>query len=71
MDKEKLNDAEAEILVTVMGIDDIFSQQVHARFSYSSEEILWNSRFKDIVSRGKDGKIRIDLQNMHTVETIE
>ena len=62
---EKMNEAEAEIIVNVVGIDDTFSQTIHARSSYKPWEILFDKKFVDILSRSEDGKILIDLSKLH------
>jgi inward rectifier potassium channel len=60
----------AEILVTVSGIDDTFSQTIHSRYSYLPGDILWNHRFIDILKR-TDKTFFIDMDNIHTVLPLE
>ena len=59
---------DAELLVTVTGLEEASSQTVHARYSYRSEEIAWNSRFADIFKVGADGRRYIDYGRFHEVE---
>ena len=54
-----MEDADAEILVTVTGLEEITTQTVHARYSYSWTEILWDRRFADIF-RFDDAGRRVD-----------
>ncbi|OCR00866.1 ATP-sensitive inward rectifier potassium channel 10 [Oscillatoriales cyanobacterium USR001] len=56
-----------EIIVTMTGIDETVSQIIHARHSYLAEEILWNSRFVDILSHSPDGGRSIDYTRFHDV----
>jgi inward rectifier potassium channel len=65
MDHDKLRDAEAEILVSVVGIDDTFSQTIYSRFSYTADELVWERRFKDILSRTSDGRVLVNLDGIH------
>jgi inward rectifier potassium channel len=58
---------EAEIMVTLSGIDDTFSQIVHSRATYAPEDIRWGGRFADILSR-RDGLVAMDLTRIHDVE---
>jgi inward rectifier potassium channel len=51
MNDQKLRDAQAEVVISLAGIDNSFNQSIHARFSYTPEDILWNKRFQDMVSR--------------------
>ncbi|ACK66909.1 K channel inward rectifier conserved region 2 domain protein [Rippkaea orientalis PCC 8801] len=64
---EYLEQVEGEIWVTLTGLDETFSQTIHARHSYSSDEILWNMRFVDIFSRTSDGRYQIDLSRFSDV----
>ncbi|MBZ8181444.1 ion channel [Oscillatoria salina] len=63
-----LIDWDAEILVTLTGLDETFSQTIHARYSYRVEDIFWNLRFVDIFSRTTDGKdYKLDLTHFNEV----
>jgi inward rectifier potassium channel len=42
---EDLARLEAEFLILIRAFDDTFSQTVHARYSYTHEELTWNARF--------------------------
>ncbi len=54
-----------EIVVTLIGLDTTASQTVHARYSYLADEIVWNRRFVDILSRGEDGSRIVDYRRFH------
>jgi len=58
---------EAEVIVSLTGLDETFSQTVHARHSYVPDEIVWNARFVDILSRTPDGRRLIDYSRFHDV----
>lgn len=60
-----------EIIVTLTGIDATFSQPVHTRHSYLSNEIIWNARFVDVLSDLPEGGRSIDLTKFHEVERLE
>jgi len=60
---EMLRESEAEFIVSVTGIDDTFSQTIHARWSYVADEIVFGSRFADMLRRDPAiGKVRVDLE---------
>ncbi len=63
-----LEETEAEIVVLVSGVDETLHQLVHARFSYSAGEILWDRRFVDVLARLEDGRRLIDLTRFHETE---
>jgi len=64
--------ADAEFLVLLTGMDDTFSQVVHARTSYQADEVLWNARFDDILQRPSDrGPLSIDVHGVHGLERVE
>jgi inward rectifier potassium channel len=58
--KEAMEAASAEIIVSVIGLDETFAQTVHARYSYRARDILWGQRFVDILERQPDGSLSID-----------
>lgn len=62
---------DAEIVVTVSGIDETMSQTVHARTSYLPHEILWGHRFADVVGWTQEGRRAIDYRRFHDTEAIE
>ena len=60
--------SDAEILVLLKGIDETFSQTVHARSSYTAEEILWSSKFSDLYLREGEHIVGIDLGRLSDFE---
>jgi inward rectifier potassium channel len=53
------------------GIDETFSQTVHARSSYKFEEIFWNARFRDLFIFPEANKpLRIDIARFHDIERL-
>jgi len=50
-----LTAADAEITVSLIGLDESFSQTVYARYSYEVEEIVWGARLADIRIATPDG----------------
>lgn len=66
---EELEKSEAEIIVSLTGIDDAFSQPISARTSYIPKDIVLDKYFKDILSKDDTGKLHIDLKNIHEVNS--
>jgi inward rectifier potassium channel len=61
---ESLADMDAELLVTVHGIDDIWVQTVHASHQYAHGDLVWGARLADIIS--EDGTtLTVDLTKFH------
>jgi len=58
----------AELLVLVTAIDETFSQTVHARTSYTPDEIEVGSRFSTVLSLANDGVVEVDLRRFHEIE---
>lgn len=67
---ESLAEANADIIATLMGIDETVSQTVHARRYYLTDEILWNMRFVDIFVNKPDGRRLLDFTRFHEVEPL-
>jgi len=67
LNAEDFEKGSAEIFVSVTGIDEVFSQTIHARYSYVGNDILWNKQFKDVLIPSERG-IEVDLAPFHEVE---
>jgi inward rectifier potassium channel len=67
-DAAKLKEQHAEIIASVMGLDDTFSQTVHARHSYTPDALVWGSRLVDILHRREDGRAVVDYTKFHDVQ---
>jgi inward rectifier potassium channel len=66
-----LVEQQAEIVITLTGIDETVSQTIHARHSFVASEILCNMRFVDIISRTPEGKRVVDYTRFHEVMTVD
>jgi inward rectifier potassium channel len=65
---QSLLDQHAEIVVILKGLDETFAQTIHARASYTPEEIVWGGRLVDIFSRNTDGQPVIDYTRFHDID---
>jgi inward rectifier potassium channel len=65
---DSLRSSDAEIVVTLTGVDDTTGQYVHARCSYLDDEVLFDHHFADMVTELPDGRIQVDLRQFNTVE---
>jgi len=65
---ESLTARHAEIVVVLKGLDETFAQTIHARTSYTPDEILWGRRLVDIFSWDAQGRRVIDYTHFHDVE---
>lgn len=65
--RESLAAEEAEVIVSLTGLDESFGQTVHARHSYAADEIVWGARFVDILSRAPDGRRQVNYTHFHDV----
>jgi inward rectifier potassium channel len=59
---------DAEIVVSLVGIDETVSQTIHARWSYLPDEIVWGGRYADVLSHLPDGRRRVDYSRFHEIE---
>ena len=59
-----------EILIQLKGYDDSFAQDVHARNSYTHDEIEWHRRFVRAYEVGADGIAVVDLDMVHRTEAL-
>ena len=66
-DYERLD---AEVIIQLKGYDDTFAQDVHARNSYTHDEIEWHRRFIRAYEVGDDGVAVVDLDQLHQTEAL-
>jgi inward rectifier potassium channel len=68
---ENLREWDAEIIVSLTGLDETLSQTIHARFSYIAEDIICNSTFVDILKRKENGRgVDVDYSHFHEVKSL-
>jgi inward rectifier potassium channel len=67
---EKLRGMEADIFLTLTGLDETISQTINTRYRYVLDDIVWHARFTDIVSM-EDGVRIIDFDKFHGIEMID
>jgi len=67
---EDLAEVEAELVVTLTGLDETVAQTIHARHSFVTKEILWNMWFVDILSKTPEGTRAIDYTRFHDVTAV-
>src|SRR5208282_3344797 len=65
---EALKEREAEIVATLFGVDESFSQTIHARHAYAADHIRWGWRFADIIGRTPEGRLTVDYDKFHDME---
>jgi inward rectifier potassium channel len=63
-----LSKARAEVVVVLKGLDETFVQTIHARASYTPDEIHWGRRLVDIISEAPDGRRVVDYTHFHDIE---
>jgi inward rectifier potassium channel len=68
--QESMEQAQAEILVLLSGIDQTLEQTVHARSSYRAEEIMWNARFRSMFQTGAGSRVAVDISRVHDIEPL-
>lgn len=56
--------SDAEFLVMLEGIDDGFSQTVYSWSSYKFDEVVWGTKFANIIKPLDDGSLEVDLNSI-------
>jgi inward rectifier potassium channel len=69
--KEDLQSIHAELLILIKGFDETFSQNVHSRFSYRYDELIWGGRFTKAYTTNEEGQILFDVNNIHNFERVK
>ncbi|MFL5812692.1 MAG: ion channel [Bdellovibrionia bacterium] len=66
--KESIRATDTEIIITLAGADETFSQTVYSRFSYSADDLEWNVDFEDMVRRDQDGLLYVQLEKIDSTK---
>jgi inward rectifier potassium channel len=68
---DDLRALDAELLILLNGFDETFSQTVHTRSSYKSDEIVWGAKFRDMFNPSdQDGTISVDIRKLHEFDPV-
>jgi inward rectifier potassium channel len=69
MTPQELERERGEFLVLLTGVDETSAEAVHARSSYTAQEIVWNAKFASVFSAPRPGApVTIDLKKFHDIE---
>jgi inward rectifier potassium channel len=68
---EQLRQGRAEVVASLVGLDDAFNQTIHSRHVWDMDEIRWNARFVDIMGPLPDGRQGVNYSRFHDVVPIE
>jgi inward rectifier potassium channel len=58
------------ILILIKGYDETFGQNVHVRFSYKWDEIIWGAKFIRNYHTSEDGSIEVHIDQVHNYEIL-
>jgi inward rectifier potassium channel len=59
------------IVVTLSGVDETVTQMMYARHTYAPQDIFWNYRFVDLVSKADSGDRFLDYKHFNSVVPVE
>ena len=59
------------IVVTLSGVDETVTQMMYARHTYASQDIFWNYRFVDLVSKADNGDRFLDYKHFNSIVPVE
>jgi inward rectifier potassium channel len=69
---QDLHNSDAEFLVMLTGIDETFSELVHARSSYKSGEVVWDAKFVPIFNAASTNHhISIDIRKLSSLVAVK
>jgi inward rectifier potassium channel len=60
-----------EILITIKAFDETYGDNVHSRYSYLYEDIVWGAKFLPAFHVQKDGATILDIEKISAYEKVE
>jgi inward rectifier potassium channel len=67
----RLKARKAEIILSLSGVDETLGQNIHARYRYLLEDVVWQARFADVLRVDESGVRVIDYSRFHDVEPLQ
>ncbi len=67
---EDLEKQQAQFILTIKGTDANSSQELRARKNYGFSDIIWNSKYRDILTPNEKGGIILDYQKFDMTEEV-
>jgi inward rectifier potassium channel len=68
---ERLRAMNAEIFLSLTGLDETLAQTIHTRYRYQLDDLVYDARFADILSLRDDGVRIIDFDKFHDLEMLD
>src|ERR1035438_4344358 len=65
---QSLAEVAAAFVLSVSGTDETTGQVLMARAEYSSQDVIWNATFHDILEEAEDGTLHFDYSKFHRSE---
>ena len=62
---DSLKTGRTEFYASLMGLDATFGQTIHARHSWTIDELVWDARFVDIIGPLPDGRQGVNYTLFH------
>ncbi|TNE44346.1 MAG: ATP-sensitive inward rectifier potassium channel 10 [Deltaproteobacteria bacterium] len=63
---QEMIDRDCRMIISMSGIDGVFSQTIHAYHVYYPDELAWNARYVDVVQTTEPGKVILDYKDFHS-----
>jgi inward rectifier potassium channel len=67
---EELAKQSAELLILIQGFDDTFSQEVHSRYSYRHDEIVWGAKFIPAFKVDPKGDLIVEVDRINEIKLV-
>ena len=70
LDERVWNEGQYEIMISITGVDGTFGQSIHARYSYTHDDIDRGHHFEDVISMDADRRLVLDYEPFHHTRPI-
>ncbi|HYK76714.1 MAG TPA: ion channel [Daejeonella sp.] len=71
LNSKDMEEGGAEFLVLLKAFDDTFSQTVHSRTSYQHKELIWDAKFKRVITTDLEGILTLDIAGISDYERLD
>jgi len=66
-DRQRMEEAEVQLILSVRGNDESVSQELRSRHTYKLDDIAFDHQFVDVITNDEDGNVVVDYRVFHDI----
>ena len=67
---EDIKNAQPELLILATGFDETFDENIHSRYSYTGDDMVWGAKFVKVLGSDEQGRALIDFNKLDVFDAM-